>query len=60
MDQFTTIVLIAAIIIIVDWLLAGGAMTMTAMSMLAHPMGAGVLVVLILVLVFLVGGARWP
>lgn len=60
MDQFTTGIVIAAIFIIVDWPLAGGAMTMTGMSVVAQPIGAGLLIVLAAVPVLLFGGVRWP
>jgi len=51
---------VAAILLVADLLLAGGAMTMTGMSamatMVAHPLAAGALVVLIIVLALVLGG----
>lgn len=61
MDLLLTLLVVAAILILVDLLLAGGAMTMTGMStmagVVAHPFVAGALVVLVVVLVLLLGGA---
>jgi hypothetical protein len=59
-DLLPTLLLIAAILLVADLLLAGGAMTMTGMSALAgavaHPLAAGALVVLIIVLFLVLGG----
>lgn len=61
-DPLLTLLLIAAILLVADLLLAGGAMTMTGMSAVAgavaHPLAAGALVVLVVVLVLTFGGAR--
>ena len=61
-DPLLTVLLIAAVLLLADLLLAGGAMTMTGMSMVvgavAHPLAAGVLAVLIVVLLLNFGGAR--
>ena len=61
-DPLLTLLLIAAILVVADLLLAGGAMTMTGMSAMAgavaHPLAAGALVVLVVVLVLTFGGAR--
>lgn len=59
-DLLVTLLLVAAILLIADLLLAGGAMTMTGMSAMAgavaHPLAAGALVVLFIVLVVVLGG----
>lgn len=61
-DVFPILLLVAAILLVADLLLAGGAMTMTGMSAMAgavaHPLAAGALVVLIVVLVLTLGGPR--
>lgn len=61
MDLLATLLVVAAILIVADLLLAGGAMTMTGVSTMAgavaHPLVAGALVVLIVVLVLLQWGA---
>jgi hypothetical protein len=60
-DLVITLLLIAAIFVVADLLLAGGAMTMAGMSAMAgavaHPLVAGALVILIVVLVLFLGGA---
>jgi len=62
MDLLVTLLVVAAILVLADLLLAGGAMTMTGMSTMvgavAHPLVAGALVVLVVGLVLLLGGAR--
>lgn len=59
-DLLLTLLLVAAILLIADLLLAGGAMTMTGMSAMAgavaHPLAAGALVVLVIVLFLVLGG----
>jgi hypothetical protein len=59
-DLLPTLLLIAAILLVADFLLAGGAMTMTGMSAMAgavaHPLAAGALVVLVIVLFLVLGG----
>ena len=61
MDLLATLLVVAAILIVADLLQAGGAMTMTGVSTragaVAHPLVAGALVVLIVVLVLLQWGA---
>lgn len=60
-DLVITLLLIAAIFVVADLLLAGGAMTMAGMSAMAgavaHPLVAGALVILTVVLVLFLGGA---
>ena len=59
-DLLLSLLLVAAILLVADLLLAGGAVTMTGMStmasMVAHPLAAGALVVLIIVLALVLGG----
>jgi len=59
-DLLLSLLLVAAILLVADLLLAGGAMTMTGMSamatMVAHPLTAGALVVLIIVFALVLGG----
>lgn len=59
-DLLLTLLLGAAILLVADLLLAGGAMTMTGMSAMAgavaHPLAAGALVVLVIVLFLVLGG----
>ena len=59
-DLLLTLLLVAAILLVADLLLAGGAMTMAGMSammtVVAHPLAAGALVVLIIALVLALGG----
>jgi hypothetical protein len=59
-DLLLTLLLGAAILLVADLLLAGGAMTMTAMSAMAgavaHPLAAGALVVLVIALFVVLGG----
>lgn len=61
-DPLLTLLLIAAILLVADLLFAGGAMTMTGMSAVAgavaHPLAAGALVVLVVLLLLTFGGAR--
>ncbi len=61
-DLLVTLLLIAAILLVADLLLAGGTMTMMGMSavagVVAHPLAAGALIVLVVVLVLVLGGAR--
>lgn len=59
-DALVSLLLVAAILLVADLLLAGGAMTITGMStmasVVAHPLAAGALVVLIIVLALVLGG----
>lgn len=59
-DVLVTLFLAAAILLVADLLLAGGAMTMAGMSAMvgavAHPLGLGALAVLVLVLFLVLGG----
>lgn len=59
-DLLLTLLLVAAILVVADLLIAGGAMTMTSMSTMAgavaHPLAAGALVVLIIALALVLGG----
>lgn len=59
-DQLLALLIIAAILLIADLLLAGGAMTMTGVSAMAgavaHPLAAGALIVLVIVLFLVLGG----
>ena len=59
-DLLPILLLVAAILLVADLLLAGGAMTVTGMSamttVVAHPLGAGALVVLLIVLALVLGG----
>jgi hypothetical protein len=59
-DLLLSLLLGAAILLVADLLLAGGAMTMTGMSAMAgavaHPLAAGALVVLVIVLFLVLGG----
>ena len=59
-DLILILVLVAAIFLLADLFLAGGAMTMTGMSamttVVAHPLAAGALVVLVIVLALVLGG----
>ena len=59
-DLLLPLLLAAAILLVADLLLAGGAMTMAGMSAMttavAHPFAAGALVVLIVALVLVLGG----
>lgn len=59
-DLLLTLLLVAAILLVADLVLAGGAMTMTGMSAMgaafAHPLAAGALIVLVIVLVLFLGG----
>lgn len=59
-DLLLILLLGAAILLVADLLLAGGAMTMTGMSAMAgavaHPLAAGALVVLVIVLFLVLGG----
>ena len=61
-DPVLTLLLIAAILLVADLLLAAGAMTMMGMSTVAgavaHPLAAGALAVLVVILVLTFGGAR--
>jgi hypothetical protein len=58
-DVLVTLLLVAAILLVADLLLAGGAMTMAGMSAMggavAHPLAAGALLVLVLVLGLFLG-----
>jgi hypothetical protein len=60
-DLLVTLLAAAAILLVADLLFAGGAMTMTGMSAMAgavaHPLAAGALVVLVIVLVLALGGS---
>lgn len=59
-DLLFVVLLVAAILLVADLLLAGGAMTMTGMSamvgVVAHPLAAGALAALVIVLVLILGG----
>lgn len=59
-DPLLTLGLVAAILLVADLVLAGGAMTMAGMSAMgsavAHPLAAVALVVLVVALVILLGG----
>lgn len=61
-DLLLILPLVAAVLLVADLLLAGGAMTLAGMSAtmtaVGHPLGAGALVVLAIVLA-LVLGERW-
>jgi hypothetical protein len=61
-DVLVTLIVLAAILLLADVLLMGGGMTMTAMSGMAgafaHPLVAGALVVLVVILVMNMGGVR--
>ena len=61
-DLLPTLLLVAAILLVADLLLAGGAMTVAGMSAMAgavaHPLAAGALVVLVVVLFLVLGGQR--
>lgn len=58
-DLLVTLLLVAAILLVADLLLAGGAMTMmgvsATMGVVAHPLAAGALVVLVVALILLLG-----
>lgn len=60
-DLLVSLLIIAAILLVADLLLAGGAMTMTSvvgmMGLVSHPLAAGALVVLVVVLILFLGGA---
>lgn len=59
-DLVLILLVVAAILLVADLLLAGGAMTMAGLSgmsmVAAHPLAAGALIVLIIVLVLALGG----
>lgn len=59
-DLLVILLLVAAILVLADLLLAGGAMTMAGMSAMtgavAHPLTAGALIVLVIALVLVLGG----
>lgn len=59
-DLILILLLVVAILLIADLVLAGGAMTMTGMSTVvgtvAHPLAAGALIVLAVILVIALGG----
>lgn len=59
-DLLLILLLVAAILVLADLLLAGGAMTMTGTSAMvgafAHPLSAGAVVVLIIALALVLGG----
>lgn len=60
-DLLVSLLVIAAILLVADLLFAGGAMTMTGvagmMGLVSHPLAAGALVVLVVVLILFLGGA---
>lgn len=60
-DLLVTFLSVAAVLLVADLLLAGGAMTMMGvggvMGTFSHPLTAAALVVLVVVLVILLGGA---
>ena len=59
-DLLLTLLVVTAILLVADLLLAGGAMTMTGMSamagVVAHPLAAGALVALVILLFLVLGG----
>ena len=59
-DLLVTFLVVAAILLLADLLLAGGAMTMmgvsATMGVVTHPLVAGALVILVVALVLLLGG----
>ena len=59
-DLLLTLLLIGAILVLADLVLAGGAMTMTGMSamtaVIAHPLVVGAAVILVILFVFVLGG----
>lgn len=59
-DPILTLLIVAAILVVADLVLAGGAMTTTGMSAMvgavAHPLAAGALIVLVIVLALVLGG----
>lgn len=61
-DVLVMLLLVGAILLVADLLLAGGAMTMTGMTAMAgtitHPLAAAALVALVVVLVLTLGGVR--
>ena len=61
-DLLVTFLVVAAILLLADLLLAGGAMTMmgvsATMGVVAHPLAAGALVILVVALVLLLGAPR--
>lgn len=61
-DWVMTLLVVAAILLVLDLLFMGGGMTMTAMSGmaggLAHPLVAGAVVALVVILVLILGGVR--
>ena len=58
-DVLLILLLVVAILLVADFMLAGGAMTMTGMSAMAgavaHPLVAGALVVLVVALALVLG-----
>ena len=60
-DSVFTVLLVAAVLLVADVVLAGGAMTMSALSAMtgavAHPLAAGALVLFVVALVLTLGGA---
>lgn len=63
-DLLVTLLMIAAIQLVADLLLAGGAMTMAGvagmMGVFAHPLTAAAFVVLVVALILLLTGAGSP
>lgn len=61
-EPLVALMLVAALLLIADLLLAGGAMTMTGVTAMAgavaHPLAAGALVALAVVVVLLLVGAK--
>lgn len=59
-DLVLALLIVVVILLLADLVLAGGAMTMTGMSAmvgtLAHPLAAGALIALVIVLVMVLGG----
>ena len=59
-DLLLSLLVVVAILLVADLLLAGGAMTMTGIGAMAgavaHPLAFGALVVLVLVLFLVLGG----
>lgn len=59
-DFLSTVLIIAVVVLVADLVLAGGSMTMTGMSgvvgVMAHPLVAGALVAIVIILFILLGG----
>jgi hypothetical protein len=61
-DVLATLLVVAAILLVLDLLFMGGGMTMTAISGMAggmaHPLVGGAVVALVVILVLILGGVR--